>query len=70
MNLKSKLRLHLFTEDISLSAIHNRGAPNPFPIGRLALERIAAGREVSDKLRDKLEKYLNEFKSNKDVFLS
>ena len=68
-NLTKSLRLHLFTEKISLSAIHNRGAPNPFPIGRLALERIAAGREVSDKLRDKLEKYLNEFKSNKKLKL-
>ena len=62
-DLTKRLRLHLFTENISLSAIHNRNAPNPFPIGRLALERIVAGREVSDKLRDKLEKYLNEFKN-------
>ena len=70
MNLTKRLRLHLFTEKISLSAIHNNNALNVFPIGRASLESIAAGREVSDKLRDKLEKYLNEFKSNKDVFLS
>ncbi len=60
--LTKRLRLHLHDQNISLSAIHNRGAPNVFPIGRLALERIAAGREVSDKLKDKLEKYLDNYK--------
>jgi phosphotransferase system IIB component len=66
MELTKRLRLHLHDQNISLSAIHNRGAPNPFPIGRLALERIVSGREVSDKLKDKLEKYLDKFKPPKN----
>ena len=60
--LTKDFRLHLFNENINLSAIHNRGEPNPFPVGRMALERIAAGKEVSDKLCDKLETYLINFK--------
>jgi len=60
-DLTKRLRLHLHDQNISLSAIHNRNALNPFPIGRLALERIAAGREVSDKLKDKLNDYLKDF---------
>tara|TARA_R110000765_G_scaffold5492_4_gene17230 strand:+ start:2199 stop:2402 length:204 start_codon:yes stop_codon:yes gene_type:complete len=58
--LKKKLWDHLQKYDITFQDIRKK---NHFPVGRECLEKISAGKKVSDKLSDKLFEYLETFEN-------
>ena len=64
--LTKRLRLFLQDQNITLAGIQAKRIKNDFPIGRISLYRVANGKEVSEKLRVKLNDYLNDFKNEKN----
>jgi hypothetical protein len=58
--LKKKLWDHLQKYNITFQDIRKN---NHFPVGRECLEKISAGKIVSDKLSDKLFEYLEDFEN-------
>lgn len=62
IELKKKTNKHLRKLGVRVQDIRTNPSINPFPVGRCNIEKIVGGREVSEKIKEKMNDFFNELK--------